>query len=188
MAILPRKAIHTALSWFKGSEAWITVGDTHGAFWSHDLSMVFRVIEGQFPNYEQIIETPNVVFTVGTERLKGAIEEVAIFASDRSKGVKFFRSDSRPYNPSTHASNLPFQNQHVLLMAEDSEIGRATGKVEADLSGDFCFMVNSGYLVDALKAVGSDEISVSYHDHLAPIQIRPTDNDNFLAVVMPMRF
>lgn len=188
VAILPRKAVHTALSWFKGSETWITIGETHAGFWSHDLSIVFRLIEGQFPNYEQIIEAPNVVFTVGTERLKSAIEEVAIFASDKSKAVKFFRDHSRPYNPSTHALNLPFQSQHVLLMAEDSEIGRATAKVEADLSGDFGFMVNAGYLVDALKAVGSDEVSVSCHDRLAPIQIRPVGSNEFLAVVMPMRF
>ena len=73
--------------------------------------------------------------------------------------------------------------------------GKKVGKGQAKMGNAYLKWAFSEVAVmflrgnpDALKAVDSDEISVSYHDHLAPIQIRPTDGDNFLAVVMPMRF
>lgn len=186
--ILPRKGIHTAHAWFKGKEAWLTLGDNHGAFWSADCSMIIRNIEGQFPNYEQIVEERNDVFTVDADALKTAIEGVAIMASDKTKGVLFEADMGRPYNPLTHALALPYQDQHIVLRTEDTEIGSAQGKVAAEINHDFKIYLNSGYVLNALKAADSERVAITFHDHLAPIQIRPTDNDNFLAVVMPMRF
>ncbi|MCB7128523.1 MAG: DNA polymerase III subunit beta [Candidatus Brocadiales bacterium] len=186
--ILPRKGIHTAHAWFKGQEAWLTLGDNHGAFWSADRSMIIRNIEGQFPNYEQIIEERNDVFTVDADALKTAIGGVAIMASDKSKGVLFEADMGRPYNPLTHALDLPYQDQHIVLRTEDTEIGNAQGKVAAEINHYFKIYLNSGYVLNALKAADSERVAITFHDHLAPIQIRPVGSDEFLAVVMPMRF
>jgi DNA polymerase-3 subunit beta len=46
---------------------------------------------------------------------------------------------------------------------------------------------NARYLTDALAVTGSKEVQLAFKDSLSPAQLRPTDDDDALAVVMPMR-
>ena len=68
------------------------------------------------------------------------------------------------------------------------DLGEAQEEIDADFSGEaFSIGFNARYLLDCLGVVGSKEIRLGLQDPNAPAQVRPTDDDATLAVVMPMR-
>ena len=171
---IPRKAVHTALSVFKGRNTWIVFGEDHVLFWSNGLSLIARTMEGRFPDYKQIMpKRISGKFVTDRKGFIEAIEGVAIMASDRSRAVTF--------EP---------QNGSVVVSAEDTELGSAKGTVEATTNGEAIkFMANAGYVLGALKTIETDDVSVDIEDPLSPIVVKPVGNgeDALTMVIMPMR-
>ena len=168
-----RKAVHTALSIFKGRSVWMVVGEHHILFWSNGLSLIARSPEGHFPDYKQIIpKQVNGRFVTDRKGLIEAIEGVAIMASDRSRHTIF-----EPKNGS------------VVVSAEDTEVGSAKASVNAETNGETVkFAANAGYVLNALKTISTEDVVVNIEDALSPIVMKPSDSEDKLTmVIMPMR-
>ncbi len=74
------------------------------------------------------------------------------------------------------------------LSASNPDLGEAREILPVDYSGDrFESGFNARYMLDALSAMTSKEVSLELVDELAPAQLRPADDADQLAVVMPMR-
>ena len=173
MLTIPRKSVHIMISVFKKGGAWMVYGKDWTRFSIEGLSVYSRAIEGQFPNYKQIMpENTNGQLVVNRKDFIQALDGVAIMSSDKSRFVTF--------EP---------KNGALVLFTEDTELGSATGKVEAVSEGEHIkFGANAGYVLNALKTIGTKDVVVNIEDALSPIVIKPSDSEDKLTmVIMPMR-
>lgn len=137
-----------------------------------DVTLVMRLIEGEFPNYRQVIPTDTTQqLTIEVELLIHALRRVALLSAERSRAVKFELADGS-----------------LALSSNNPDLGDAREEIDVDYAGEaLSIAFNARYLTDALAVTGCKEVQLAFRDSLSPAQLRPTDDDDSLAVVMPMR-
>jgi len=170
--ILPSKAVHELLRVLKGDEeeVTITLSDNQIAFDLADVYLVSKLIEGNYPNYRQVVpnETKERV-SLERELFLNAIHRVALLSSDKSNSVK-----------------LNFGKDNLDITANTPDVGEAKESMGVKYSGeDFTIAFNPAFLMDPLKNIESDEIFFDFIDDLSPGVIKY--NRPFLYVIMPMR-
>jgi DNA polymerase-3 subunit beta len=137
-----------------------------------DVLLVMRLIEGEFPNYRQVV--PKSVgrrLTLSTEPLSHALRRVALLSAERSRAVRFQLSEGK-----------------ITVSSSNPDLGEAQEELDIDYSGDeLAVGFNAKYLLEALERSHSKEIELGLQDEMAPMQIRPTDDPDALAIIMPMR-
>jgi DNA polymerase-3 subunit beta len=136
------------------------------------VTLMMRLIEGEFPNYRQVIpnETTRQLI-IPTEPLLHALRRVVLLSVERSRAVTFDLADGR-----------------LALSSSNPDLGDAREELDIDYAGEpLSIAFNARYVIDALNASGAKEIRLSLKDALAPAQLTPADDADTLAVVMPMR-
>jgi DNA polymerase-3 subunit beta len=132
-----------------------------------------RLIEGEFPNYQQLIPSgyPNRL-TVARDALNAAVNRVRLVGQ---------RSDTAPIRLSMSSDGLE-------LTAVVPDVGEAHETVEAKFEGtDLTVAFNSQFLLDGIEAAGTDEVSIESIDPLKPAVLRGSDGTDFLYLLMPVR-
>ncbi|MBW2230390.1 MAG: DNA polymerase III subunit beta [Deltaproteobacteria bacterium] len=137
-----------------------------------DLTLVMRLIEGEFPNYQQVV--PKEIghqLTLPTDRLVQALRRVVLLSSERSRAVKFELSSGR-----------------LEVSSNNPDLGDASDELDVDFDGETITIgFNARYLLDALGSLHAKEVKIGLHNDLSPVQLVPANDDETLAVVMPMR-
>ena len=76
----------------------------------------------------------------------------------------------------------------MLRLSNITSAGRAKDRCIADTEGNSIEIgFNARYMLDALKVCDEDKVSIELNSSVSPIIITPTDNDNFLFLILPMR-
>jgi DNA polymerase-3 subunit beta len=137
-------------------------------------TLISRIIEGKFPNYEAVIpdDNPNTM-VLPREQITHAIRRVSLLSTERSKGVKF-----------------EIQKDKILLFSSNPELGEARDEVEVEYSGDSLEIgFNSQYLLDFLSTVKSDEVKFEIKDENSAILMRTAGDEeiDYKYVLMPMK-
>jgi DNA polymerase-3 subunit beta len=137
-----------------------------------DVTLVMRLIEGEFPNYNQVIPknlTRHLILP--TDTLVQAVRRVALLSSERSRAVKLELSEGQ-----------------LVITSSNPDLGDAREELDIDYAGEtLAIGFNAKYLLDAINAVQSKEVRFSFQDELSPSRLSPPDDEKTLAVVMPMR-
>lgn len=138
----------------------------------NSVTLVMRLIEGKFPNYQQVIPTPGEHrLTLPSEPLIRAVRRVALLSAERS-----------------HAVKLELASGVLSLSSSNPDLGEAHEELDVDYAGEpLTIGFNARYLQESLVAFGAKEVELSLHDASSPVVVRPTDDEESLAVVMPMR-
>ncbi len=136
------------------------------------VTLVMRLIEGEFPNYRQVIpKEAKHHLVLPTDTLGHALRRVALLSSERSRAVK-----------------LELGGGLLKLSSNNPDLGEASEELDVDYVGDeLSIAFNARYLMDCLSAMDAKEIRLSFQDELSPAQVVPADDEETLAVVMPMR-
>ena len=137
------------------------------------VTLVMRLIEGEFPNYRQVI--PREIkyrLLISTDVLIHVLRRVALLSSERSRAIKFELT-----------SGL------LRLSSNNPDLGKAHEEIDVDYAGDdLSIAFNARYLMDSLSVIRSKEVQLSFQDQLSPTQIVPADDqEDSLAIIMPMR-
>jgi DNA polymerase-3 subunit beta len=137
-----------------------------------EVTLVMRLIEGEFPSYQQVLpKQARWRLVVPVEELARVLRRVALLSAERSRAVR-----------------LEFSKGSLRVSAKNPDVGEAQEELDADYDGEpLAIAFNAGYLLEALAAARSKEIELGLQDELSPVQLRPTDDPDTLAVVMPMR-
>lgn len=137
-----------------------------------DVTLVMRLIEGEFPNYRQVIPSEaQIHLTLPTETLMHVLRRVSLLSVERSRAVK-----------------LELTPGQLCLSSNNPDLGDAREEIDVDFDGEpLSIAFNARYLMDAVSVVGSKEVKLSFKNALSPALLRPTDDEDSLAVVMPMR-
>jgi len=136
------------------------------------VTLVMRLIEGEFPNYSQVV--PKQIsrrVTIPTDTIGHAIRRVALLSSERSRAIKFELSDRK-----------------LAISSSNPDLGEASEELDVDYEGESLSIgFNARYLLDAIGVMRAKEITLGFQDDLSPAEVIPTDDQDTLAVVMPMR-
>lgn len=136
------------------------------------VTLVMRLIEGEFPNYAQVLPTKiERSIVISTEDFHRALRRVALLSSERSKAVK-----------------LELVPGRLTISSSNPDLGDAREELDIDFAGEeITIGFNARYLLDALSTLRAKEVRFGLQNDLAPAQLVPTDDEDTLAVVMPMR-
>ncbi len=132
-----------------------------------------RLIEGDFPNYEQLIPSnyPNRL-TVAREALLGALDRVQIVGQNR---------DNAAVRMAMSADGL-----ELAMSAQD--VGSAQETVDAKFEGgELTAAFNPVFLREGVDAVDTGEVALETIDPLKPATLRAPDGGDFLYLLMPVR-
>ena len=154
----------------------IEYSDTNAFFSFNNVSMVCRLIEGKYPNYEAVIppENPNVL-TIERISLLNSIRRVAIFA-----------------NQSTHQIRFKMSGKELVLSAEDIDyMNEARERLTCNFAGeDMEIGFNSRFLQEMLNNIDNDEVKIEMSEPNRAGILLPVDNENkdedILMLVMPV--
>lgn len=131
-----------------------------------------RLIEGNFPSWEKIIPTKfeNRTVVDRAEFLK-AVKLASIFARSEANIVKI----------ETSSTNLK-------LSSEAKEVGGQKTELEAQSEGSpIVIAFNTKYLIDALSAATSSQISIEFSGNLSASLLKPVGEEGLEYVIMPIR-
>ena len=136
-----------------------------------DLVLAIKLIDAQFPPYEQVIPK-NHKHTVVIDRaqLLDGIKRAQLM-SNETRGVK-----------------LTFADGTLAIASDNPEVGEVREELDADYNGEpLVIGFNPKYLIDILNAIQSDQIALELGGQLDPGLVRPLTGDDFSGVIMPMR-
>lgn len=171
--IVPRKAIQEVMRVLGGGEeVQVALVENQFILRMPNFLLVARLIEGQFPNYEQVVPKGHPCrLAVSRSALAAALRRVSVLSEERTKPVKLLLSPGS-----------------LKLSAHNPELGEAEESLAVDYSGEeLAIGFNSRYVLDALGAVETDEVVAELKDGLSPGIIRSVEGEEYFCVIMPMR-
>lgn len=172
--IVPRKGVQELKRLLDGGdgtfELWIDA--KHAIATREHTSLTIRLIDGQFPPYQQVIPKQcKRTLSVPREAMAQAVKRVSAMTTERSRGMKFSIS---PKNLEISSTNPDF--------------GEAREELEATYQGDpFVVGFNARYMLDALLALEDDKVVFQLGDDTAPCLLKSEADRGFTHVLMPMR-
>jgi len=142
-----------------------------------DVELVSQLIEGSYPEYEQII--PNGYQTrsvLATSQFLKACKQAEIFAREGSLITRIEISPGGELEPG-----------NLLISGQSEETGSSETEIVASIDGkELVIAFNVRYLREVLDVIRSPEVALETSMATAPGVIRPVGEDNFLHVIMPM--
>jgi DNA polymerase-3 subunit beta len=148
---------------------------THGFFKMGKSLMVIRLIDGEFPEYEQVIPKGNdKKLVVGKDKIYGCLRRVSTMASERVEGIKF-----------------SLKKNSIELSSYHQDFGDAKEEVDLVYEGPPIEIgFNARYLMEALNVIDTEEVVIELKDEGSPGIIRPLSSiepSNQFCIIMPMR-
>lgn len=172
--IIPSKAIQELQRLVVGEgKVEVRLSDNQVAFAVGDSLLVSKLIEGNYPNYRQVIPSePDKRVEIDREHLHNTVRRVALLASDKSNSVK-----------------LVFKEGQLEVSANSPDVGEARETLDVPYSGKgMQIAFNPEFLMAPLRNLETETVLLDLIDEMSPGVIRvPQDTGGFLYVLMPMR-
>jgi DNA polymerase-3 subunit beta len=171
--IISKKTL-SELRKFEGEKVEFDLDENNLFFKVGNRTLISRIIEGKFPNYEAVIpQDNNIILTVPREDIADSIRRVSLLSTERSRGIK-----------------INVEKGQMRLFSSNPELGEARDRVSIDYEGgELEIGFNSSYLLDFLMTLKSDKVTFAMKDENSAILMRPVDEDDikYKYVLMPMK-
>jgi DNA polymerase-3 subunit beta len=150
----------------------MTIGKNHILFNIGNTRFLTRLIEGTYPNYEQVIPENNPkILTADRSTLIRSLRRVSIMSKERSSAVK-----------------VDIENGKAVVSATNPDLGEATDEIAVDYAGDqMTIALNARYILDALNVMTSANVLIRLNEPLSPVLLMEDGREDYKCVVMPMR-
>jgi DNA polymerase-3 subunit beta len=149
--------------------------ENHLGFRSETVQVYTRLIEGPYPNYEQVIPKDNDKHMVAEKaKLTQAVRRMAIVASDQ-----------------THRIRMSLGGPMLRFSVESPDLGAANEELEVEYDGDPLEIgFNAQYLLELLRYMPTDEVRMSFKAPERAATMQPLGNEDtpeYMCLVMPLR-
>src|SRR5512147_1234547 len=143
-----------------------------------DVEVVSQLIDGTFPDFQQIIPRKyNSRTLVSTSSLLKACKQAEIFAREGSNVARF----------NIKSGNGQLQPSEVEITATSEETGKNETIVEATVDGGGVLIAfNVRFLREALEVIKTPNVAIEMSAANAPGVLKPVGDDQFLHVIMPL--
>lgn len=175
-AIIPKKAALEMRRLLEEEDGEPLIGFSKNLmiFRKSGLLLTSRLMEGTYPNYQQVVPKDKEVekrVTVDRAELEGALRRVAVLSRDK-----------------THAVRVTFAPGRVTLFSSNPDFGEATEELPARYEGQTLVTgFNARYLLDVLAVVDGDGVTLQMEAPLSPCLVRDPESPGFASVVMPVK-
>lgn len=150
----------------------LSVEEHQIALRSGGVYLTSRIIEGNFPNYRQIIP-------------KETVSTATVLKQDLINTLKTSLIFSDPFNQLSFV--LSPKNKKFEIESKNSSIGESVQNLDAALEGsDININVNHRYFADCFQSIATDSVSLGFAGQAKPIIIKGIGDQSFLYLVMPM--
>jgi DNA polymerase-3 subunit beta len=156
-----------------GNEAvQMSMGGNSAIFRSGHIVFFMRLLEGDFPDYRQVIpQRHHRRAVMSREELQKGLRRVAILSSEKTHSVRFRLT----------ADGLE-------ISASNPDLGESREMVDAEVQGDpLAVGFNARYFQDALSVIGGEKVALELGDSLHPGILKGDGRTDVMFVVMPMR-
>jgi DNA polymerase-3 subunit beta len=152
----------------------IRVDQNQILFRTEKVTLVSRLIEGQFPKYERVIPGAHTRrLTIPRDELQSSVRRARIVARDAAAANRVL---------------LATEGENLVITAEAGELGRAHEEIEVVREGDdISIAFNATYVLDVLGVLDTEGVHLELTEPLAPAVVRPVEGDDYLMVIMPMQ-
>jgi len=150
----------------------ISLKDNNCIFKTEQTIVVVRLLEGEYPDYQQVIPKENDKHVVIERKdFIGALRRAQVIASEKGEGAKF-----------------SIRKGSMEIRTGGPDVGNVQEEIKVDYHGDpLDVSFNARYLLDVLNIMDTEKIQMELKEELSSGLIRPVDGENHLYVIMPMR-
>lgn len=172
--IVPPAALSQVERLFDGdAEIEVGKGGNHLGFRSANQEVYTRLIEGSYPNYDQVIPKDNdKVARVDKDAMEATVRRMAVLASDQ-----------------THRIKMSFESERVHLDVMTPDLGEAHDELALDYEGEALRIgFNANYLIEVLRNMPDGDVKLAFKTAERAATIVPAESElNYLCLVMPLR-
>ncbi len=173
--LLSRKSIvelEKALS-AEADKVSITIGKNHVCFKIRDIDFLIRRVEGNFPNYEQVIPSSfDKVVVLSRADFIRSLRKVSIMSKEKGCAVR-----------------IKLEEGSMLISSNEPDLWEAYDEMDVDYAGEpFLIAFNAKYLLDALYVMSSDRAVLKLIGPESASMLHEEGNEDYKCLVMPLRF
>ena len=172
--IVPRKGVMELSRMLSGDEDEVTlaIGRNHVRLVKGDTTFTSKLIDGRFPDYKAVVPVgADKQMLVDKATFIHALQRAAILSNEKYRGVKLEAAGST-----------------IKIVAHNPQHEEAVEEVEAELNFDrLAVGFNVTYLLDALMAIDTDQVSLELKDANSSCLVSAPDSDINRHVVMPLK-
>jgi len=138
------------------------------------VDLITRLVDGQFPNYQQILPTTHSTRAiVDREDLLKATHLSALIASSSANVVKL---------------TVSADGAGSVAVSANAEIGDNEGEIEAEVEGEGTTIAfNARFLAEVLQNLDAAQLAIEFNGPLSPGVLRPIGDADYVHVIMPVR-
>jgi len=175
LIVHPRALAQVQKLFAPGDEVEVGRSENHLGFRGNGVQIYTRLIEGPYPNYEQVIPKDNDKILIADKAaLNAAIRRMAIVASDQ-----------------THRIRLSLGGPMLKFSVQTPDLGEASEELAVEYEGaPLEIGFNANYLLELLRYMPTDEVRLSFKAPERAATMEPIGNEDtpdFLCLVMPLR-
>ncbi len=138
-----------------------------------DTEIISRIVDGQFPNYKQIIPKEySLKAVIETSKILDSVKRAMIFTREPAYKIV-----------------MTFNKEILKIEANTPELGKAEEEIsfESDSKEKVFLGINAQFLLDTLKQVDSYSFICGITGQMSPVTVIPEDDKNYISVIMPIQ-
>ncbi|MBF0328944.1 MAG: DNA polymerase III subunit beta [Nitrospirae bacterium] len=150
----------------------IDIGKNHILFGIDRIQFLTRLIDGNYPNYEQVIPASNEhIVKVDRIALTKSLRRVSTMSKERSNAVK-----------------VEINAGNTIISASNPDIGEIKDEFDVEYAGEqMTFAFNARYMLDVLNAMNTEKVMFKLNEALSPALMLEEGKEDYKCVIMPMR-
>lgn len=172
--ILPKKGINEIRKIIEtdGNVVNIGISDNNFSVSTDATTLIMRMVDGDFPDYQRVIpEKSTNSAIINRDLFLHSLRRISVLSSEKSKGIK-----------------VDLLNDCLILSSSNPDLGDAREEIDIDYAGaDISIGFNAKYIIDILQTIDKENVIFYLKDNISPGLIQPEADNNYLAVIMPMR-
>ena len=175
--IIPTKVLNEVCRYIslikpgKDSKIKVSVSSNQVSFVMNETTFISRLIEGNFPNYNQVIPTKkNISFDVFSKELLASMRRSALCSGEFGAVVKYQLADNT-LTITSNSQTMDFIDELPVVYTAET----------------FNAAFNPYFIIDVLKSISSEKVSFSFVNASQPVLIEPVGDEMFKYVIMPVR-
>ncbi|HEB49755.1 MAG TPA: DNA polymerase III subunit beta [Desulfobulbus sp.] len=140
---------------------------------SDDSLLIIRLMEGEFPDYQRIIDSVprDNIITINRLRFLEGLKRINLFTEDLF-----------------HAIRIDIEDNRLVLTSQNADFGSARDEFEVSYSGQpLSLGFNCRYFIDALQVMEGDAVEASINSNESPCLLTSEEDEGFLSIIMPMK-
>lgn len=150
----------------------IGINDKQAVLKSDSSLLIIRLMHGDFPNFNNLIEKVNreSYFEIDRKQLLSSIRRMNLFNEDSYNVVKWTLTKDK-----------------LTLSSQSTDIGSAREEIPVEFTGeDMELGFNGRFFIEGLQAISSDQVSIIINGQSYPCLIHSKDEPDFICLIMPM--